>query len=295
MGRKAKPLQEQVELLTRRGMRIDNPERARQLLLEIGWFRMSMYWFPFETRYPDRISDEHRFRDGVSFNDAFLLYAFDFKLRNALLKPLERIETAFRTYMIHIVSTRYPDSPAWFVDKRVVGAQQARSFERMVYVPLKRQNMHIQLHHRRFPADRFAPAWKTLEFVTLGTMCNLYDSLCSSGLRYDVARHFGIHQEGIFAEYMEVIRSLRNICAHGNVLYDYRPPQVRRGPAFDGRQAPPPNLYGALGIMEHFLKIISPRLLEEFQKQTEGLIAEFAVSAHTRYVLSHISGLKIRS
>ena len=295
MGRKAKPLQEQVDLLIRRGMRVDDPERARQLLLEIGWFRMSMYWFPFETRYPDNMSDVHHFREGVSFRDALLLYAFDFNMRNALLKPLERIETAFRTYMIHLVSTRYPDSPAWFCDKRVVGPRQANSFERMVYLPLKRQNPHIQLHHRRFTADRFAPAWKTLEFVTLGMMCNLYESLCSSGLRNDVARHFGIHQEGIFRDYMEVIRGLRNICAHGNVLYSYRPPQLRRGPAFEGRQAPPQNLYGALGVVEHFLKIISPRLLEEFRKQTEGYIREFAVTASTRHVLGRISGLKIRN
>ena len=272
-------------------MRVDDPERARQILLEIGWFRMSLYWFPFETRWPDLRSEIHRFKEGTDFHDILLLYAFDFNLRNALLKPLERIETAFRTFMIHSVSMRYPESPTWFADSAVVGSTQARSFERAIYYPLKRSNPHIQLHHLRFPKDRFAPAWKTLEFTTLGTMCGLFASLKSTQLRHDIAQHFGVVQEGVFSEYMEVIRGLRNICAHGNVLYSYRPPQVRRGPAAGGKQVPRQNLGGALQIVEHFLGVISERLLRELTEELHDLLRKFAVTPGTRHVLGGIAGL----
>lgn len=295
MGRKAKPLQEQVDLLIKRGMRFDEPERARQFLLEIGWYRMSLYWFPFETRYPDERSVEHRFREGTDFRDALLLYAFDFNLRNKLLKPLERIETAFRTFLIYQVSTRYPDSPTWFADTRVVTPAHARAFERTVYQPMRRQNPHIQLHHRRFPADRFAPAWKTLEFVTLGTICNLYSSLTSQHLRQEIARHFGVAQEDVFADYMGVIRGLRNNCAHGNVLYDFRPGEIPLGPALNGTHAPRSNLAGAISVVEHFLKVISERLLQEFRKDLSDLLHEFAVSRGTRHVLGDIAGFKLPS
>ncbi|MDE5957622.1 MAG: Abi family protein [Muribaculaceae bacterium] len=293
MGRKAKPIEEQIRLLQKRGMRVDDPRKATEILLEIGWFRMSLYWFPFETRYPDMGDSTHRFRDGTTFRDALLLYAFDFNLRHMLLKPLERIETAFRTYMIFHVSTRYPDSPAWFADRKVVGAEQAKSFERVIYNPLKRQNAHIMLHHRRFPKDKFAPAWKTLEFMTLGTMCNLYESLTSSQLRQDIARHFGVHQEGVFTQYMDVIRSLRNLCAHGNVLYSFRPPVLRRGPAWGGQQ-PPCNLAGALGVMEHFLGMISPRLTTEYRDSLSSLLHQFTATPGTRHVLSRISGFRLK-
>jgi abortive infection bacteriophage resistance protein len=292
MGRKAKPLQEQVELLRRRGMQVDDPERAREILLEIGWYRMSFYWFPFETRYPDMGASHHQFHPGVTFHDALLLYAFDFNLRHMLMKPLERIETAFRTFLIYQVSTRYPDSPAWFADRNVVSAAQAKSFERVIYTPLRRQNADIQLHHKRFPRDKFAPAWKTLEFMTLGTMCNLYAALNSSNLRLDVARHFGVHQESVFSNYLDVIRGLRNICAHGNVLYSYRPPIMRRGPALGGTQVPAQNLRGALSVVEHFLKIISSRLLDEFRRDLQGLLDEFGVSGPTRHVLARVAGFK---
>lgn len=294
MGRKAKPLQEQVNLLVKRGMRVDDPEKARRILLEIGWYRMSLYWFPFETRYPDLACSVHKFREGVGFDDALMLYAFDFNLRNMLLKPLERIETAFRTYLIYHVSTRYPDSPTWFADRHVVSPRHAESFERIIYGPLRRKNPHIILHHRRFPKDKFAPAWKTLEFTTLGTICNLYTALNSQNLRIDIARHFGVHQEGIFNDYLDVVRDLRNLCAHGNLLYNYRPPQIRRGPALDGKTAPPQNLYGALGIVEYFLKSISTRLLEEYRTGLASLLREFGTTPGTRHVLSHIAGFRLR-
>lgn len=294
MGRKAKPLQEQVNKLIKRGMIVRDPEKARKLLLEIGWYRLSMYWFPFETRYPDRMNPIHEFRRGTLFEDALLLYAFDFNLRNALLKPLERIETAFRTYMIYAVSSRYPDRPEWFADPKVVDPVHARQFERSVYVPLKRIQPEIQLHHRRFPHDKFAPAWKTLEFMTLGGMCTLFDSLNSDSLRLDIARHFGVHSLEVFCSYMDVIRTLRNLCAHGSILYSYKPDAILRGPALGGTATPPRNLRGAMAVVEYFLSVISIRLQKELNADLKSLLSDFSRSPGTAKVLRHISGFPIR-
>lgn len=288
MGRKAKPLQQQIDLLRQRGMTVDDPEKARHILLEVGWYRMSFYWFPFETRYPDRLSEVHEFRRGTRFEDALYLYAFDFNLRHTLLKPLERVETAFRTYMIYAVSNRYPESPEWMADPKVVGPAQARSFERVVYMPMKRANPELQLHHRRFPRDRFAPAWKTLEFVTFGGMCALYTSLLSDQLKLDIARHFGVHHVEVFENYLEVVRTLRNLCAHGNVLYSYRPGRIHRGPAMEGRCVPPDNLRGALAVVEHFLGVISERLLLEFRTAVSEVMEEVGRAPGAATVIGRI-------
>lgn len=295
MGRKAKPLQAQVELLRKRGMIIENAEQARNLLIEVGFYRMSFYWFPFETRYPDRLDPHHEFRPGTTFRDALMLYAFDFNLRNALLKPLERIETAFRTYLIYAVSTAYPDSPCWFTDRHIVGDTQAKNFERTIYVPLKHNNSEIQLHHRRFPRDKFAPAWKTIEFMTLGSVCNIYSTLTNHNLKHTIATHFGVFQESVFENYLEIIKSLRNICAHGNVLYAYRPQPIRSNDCRQERyQNIPSNLRGALNVVEHFLEVISPRLHKEFRRELASIVKEFSTSSGTLRVLKKISGLNPR-
>ncbi|MDE5842477.1 MAG: Abi family protein [Muribaculaceae bacterium] len=281
MGRKAKPLQQQIDKLRERGMIINDAEKARHILLEVGWYRMSFYWFPFETRYPDKMNPHHQFRRGTTFEDALMLYAFDFNLRNKLLKPLERIETAFRTFVIYSVSSRYPDIPEWFADTRVVSPSHARQFERAIYAPMRKMNPEIILHHRRFPKDRFAPAWKTLEFVTFGAMSNLFDSILSEGIKSDVARHFGYQSVEAFRSDMDIIRNLRNLCAHGNILYSFKP------------LTKPQNLAGAMRVVERFLGIISRRLLKEFHHDLNDIVATFATQPGTAKVLRHTSGFTI--
>lgn len=293
MGRRAKPLQQQVELLKSRGMSFADEEYALEKLMEIGWYRLSLYWFPYELRYPDVLSDKHRFAEGVTFEDALMLYAFDFKMRNMLSRMLERVETAFRTYMIYLVSTRYPDSPFWFADAKVVSKQQAQNFERTIYVPLRKLNDDIKLHHKRYPHDRFAPAWKTLEFVTFGAICSIYASLNSEQLRHDVSRHFGVDKPEIFENYLESLRALRNTCAHGNVLYAFASPvDLRRGPAeLSGNNAR--NLGSTIKVLHYVLRHITMRGASELKQLTESLAAEHAVSPHVRHVLGSISGIKI--
>lgn len=290
MGRKAKPLADQVNLLRKRGMQISDDEKAREILLEIGFYRMSFYWFPFEKRYPDFMNPHHEFQPDTHFKDALMLYAFDFNMRHLLMKPLERIETAFRTYMIYHVSTHYPESAAWFVDPKVVGKPQSQSFERVIYQPMRRQNREIMLHHKRFPRDKYAPAWKTLEFMTLGTMCNLYMSLTNHNLKFDIARHFGVNQESLFENYMDIIRDLRNICAHGSVLYSFRPEAIRRSPGINSPAGNSRNLWGGLLVMEHFLATISKRLLKEFRRDVENCVQQFSTSRGSARVLREISG-----
>lgn len=293
MGRRAKPLQQQVELLRRRGMTISDEAKARDIILEIGWYRLSLYWFPFERRYPDVMSEEHKFVDGVRFEDALMLYAFDFNMRNMLMRLLERIETSFRTFVIYHVSNRHPESPHWFVDTNVVTRQHAQNFDKAVYVPLRKVNEDIILHHRRFPRDRYAPAWKTLEFVTFGAMCNLYASLRSDQTRMEISRHFGVEKPDIYENYLETMRALRNSCAHGNVLYAFRTPtEIRRGPADipagNGR-----NLYAALCVMHYLLRQISPRAARELKSETDRMIAQFDVSPKVHAVLRNIAGFPL--
>lgn len=289
MGRKAKPLQQQIALLRKRGMIIDDEQKARDNLLEIGWYRLSLYWFPFERRYPDRMSEEHRFYDGVHFNDALLLYAFDFNMRNLLLRVLERLETAFRTYLIYQVSNLHPESPFWFADEHVVSKQHARNFEKAIYLPLRKNNDDIALHHRRFPKDRFAPAWKTLEFVTFGAICQLYSSLNSQHLQRDIARHFGVEDSKVMENYLEAMRALRNNCAHGNILYAFRSPSdIAHGPASHGGGR---NLGAALEVLHYFCRHISPRVAGELKQETSRLVDEFGRSQHLRHVLHKIAGL----
>lgn len=229
--KKATTIEEQITRLRNRGVEIIDESKAKEILLDIGYYRLGFYFFPFELTYPQLTKRSHTMRPNTKFMDAVTLYYFDFDLRNILMKYISRIEVAFRTFVIYTISNKYSQNPCWFTDTNIVEHSFVDSFEETCYSGI-RKNANITRHHKKYPKDIYAPAWKTLEYMTFGQMLALYKSIKNTQDKLDISKHFGIRQTSVFENYMESIRCVRNICAHGSVLYDVKLFQeVRRGPA----------------------------------------------------------------
>lgn len=229
--KKATTIEQQIDHLQNRNVEISDEGKAKEILLDIGYYRLGFYFFPFEETYPNLKGRDHMMKNGTKFMDAVALYYFDFDLRNILMKYISRIEVAFRTYMTYTLSNKYSDDPYWFVNAAVVKQSFIDSFDNNCYDSI-RQNPVIRRHHKHYKEDKYAPAWKTLEHMTLGGMLILYKNLRNLQDQRDVSFYFGINQTAVFENYMESIRSIRNICAHGSVLYDTKLfHEIKCGPA----------------------------------------------------------------
>ena len=116
-GKFATTIDEQIELLSSRGMTFGSEEKARENLLDIGYYRLGFYWFPFEVSFPRTEKRDHKFKEGTLFENVIQLYYFDFDVRNLFLRYISRIEINFRTKLIYIASNFFKDNPFWYVDK----------------------------------------------------------------------------------------------------------------------------------------------------------------------------------
>ncbi len=292
MGRKAITLDNQIDLLRERGMIINDVDKAKEVLFDVGYFRMGFYWFPFEKTYPNKHNRTHEFKEGTNFDDAVKLYYFDFNLRNLLLKPLSRIEIAFRTKVAYIVSNEYVNSPTWFIDNAVVNRKQATSFEKKVYRQILEKTPLIALHHRHHINDKFAPAWKTLEFMTLGEVVHLFKSIKDDKLKEKIANCFGIKKLVTFENYLDLIKDLRNTCAHGNVLYDFTPEKsIRKGPAMFKGIGENQNLNGALRVILYMMNQISENRYNELISDLDNIIGKYSQFPKVKSILYDIGGL----
>lgn len=217
MGRIATTVDEQLDLLRNRGMNLDEPEvKIKEILLDIGYYRLGFYWSPFT------VNRDHNFKQGTKFSDVIKLYYFDVDLRNLLLKYLKRIEINFRTKVIYHVSNKYPDSPAWFVDPNVMKKSSIDSFPKLYIKKFKNSNQPIKNHHKKYVNDKYAPAWKTLEFMTFGAINNIFQSLKDLPLRRGIASQYDINSISKFNSLMDTLVFLRNSCAHSGVIFDLR-------------------------------------------------------------------------
>ncbi len=65
-------LENQIQKLLDRGMEFDlEDEKIKEILLDIGYYRLGFYWHPFE------IDENHNFAKGTKFSTVIDLYYLD--------------------------------------------------------------------------------------------------------------------------------------------------------------------------------------------------------------------------
>lgn len=279
MTKSATTIEKQLEILESRGLTILDKDKAKEILLDIGYYRLGFYLFPFEKSYPCLSHRTHMYVEGSKIEDAVRLYYFDFDLRLILMRYLNRIEIAFRTAMIYTLSNKYDNDTVWFVNPTVVGRSYAENFERKVYTSDFKRTPVITRHHQKHPDDKYAPAWKTLEFMTFGAVMKLYGQLRDSTDKIKIANRFGIRQVITFENYMHTIRNVRNACAHGSLLYDLKlPTRIRRGPACSCVEEFG-NIIGALRVVRYIMGQISENRADDMRSAIYTLYNNLCVKS----------------
>ncbi len=99
-------IDQQVELLIKRGMQIPDKNLAQHHLVHINYYRLRAYWLPFETVEMNS-TEEHQFHPDTTFEKVLNLYIFDRELRLLLLDAIERVEISLRTRWANVLSLKY--------------------------------------------------------------------------------------------------------------------------------------------------------------------------------------------
>lgn len=219
--KKATTIEEQIAKLKGRGMFVNEDKRTYDILLDIGYYRLGFYWFPMEISYPNKNKRNHKFKEGSNFDKSVRLYEFDKELRHILLFYLHDIEVNVRTKVIYYVSNKYKDDPIWFSDNKYVMQSFIKTFVDKYNDEIKNNDV-ISRHHASHPEQTYAPAWKTLEYISFGDLIRLIENLKDSDLRSQLYRLYGLNDDKTFSNYIDVIRRIRNSCAHGHPLFDLK-------------------------------------------------------------------------
>lgn len=286
-------IDEQIEKFLSRGMVICNINKTKTILSNVCYYRLSSYSFPFEILYPATEGRDHKYLPDTNFDDVYQLYNFDFEIRSILLKYLPIIETALKTTIINIVSNKYIKSGTWFIDPEVVKYGFIIWFDKNVYNDTFKLNNTIKRHHKKYINDKYAPAWKTIEFMTLGAVINLFVAIKDDSLKREIAMKFRVRSLRIFVNYLESVRDLRNFCAHGSVLFDLRLNKgLAKGPATpDFETAMKTSIQGVIKVVEYFLESVSPSLKNNFVKDILRILMKYKTNSSVKNILEKCSGL----
>jgi abortive infection bacteriophage resistance protein len=271
MRKTATTVEEQIALLVSRGMTFDcEIEKVKETLLDIGYYRLGFYWNPFE------IDDKHYFAQGTKFSDVVKLYYLDVDLKNILNKALNRIEINLRTQIIYIVSNEYPDLPTWFANRKIMNSSFVNQFPKYYDDKFKDKNKPIKKHHINYPNDIYAPAWKTLEFLTFGSIYSIFHSIKDEDVKFKIAQYYGFKSLKTFRNFFQTIIFIRNICAHSGLLYDSNTPlEISTTPFFKFNNNNKHSLDSSIKVILYFLDKISKNRKDIIQEEIGSLFDSF--------------------
>lgn len=271
--KKATSIEEQISTLQNRGMKIGNTDNAKKVLSDIGYYRLGFYWFPYEQTYPERTNRNHNFVSDTTFEKSVLLYDFDFKLRSILSPYLYRIEVNLRTALTYIISNDFKDNPIWFSDPEYVTETFVKYLP--VFYNTVKKSSAIKCHHINHRDDIYAPAWKTLEYMSFGDIIFLYKSIKDTEERRKIPNHFDYTNERIFNNHIETIKVLRNQCAHGHNVFDLNlQKSIRKGFLNEIVGDRIHNILGCMIVASHLLETISNDVKESFLKEIKSLVED---------------------
>jgi abortive infection bacteriophage resistance protein len=288
----ATTVEQQIKTLKNRGMQIDTgEEKAKEILNDIGYFRLGFYCFPFETGYPNKRHRTKQYRHGAKFSDVVHLYYLDVDLRQLLLKYLNRIEINFRTKVVYFVSNQYINCNAWFIDPSVMEKVFIDKFDTELYTENFKKNPVIKNHHRKYINDKYAPAWKTLEFFTFGTMLHVYKSLKNKILKQSISLQYGVRNIDTFENYFRAIVELRNLCAHGSVLFDHKLViPLRQGIALKIDNQNKNTIFSAIKILYYMMEQISKNRAKDMKNEINQLFDKFGNSIVISGIINNSMG-----
>lgn len=275
---------EQVALLAKRGMVINDPAKAEECLARIGYYRLSAYWYPFReaflaTDIKDKTQKPVRnnsLQAGKKFSTILDLYVFDKRLRLIVLDALERIEVALRTQIAIIMGGIGPSAHRDSANLHDRFTRQARwngphqtkyeywlgELDRKFRDSKEEFAKHFRVH---YPQDN-PPIWVAVEVWDFGTLSHFYAGMKQSH-KDQIAKLYGLPPGGIFETWIRSLNDVRNLCAHHSRLWNRalvnnpKLPKLGAIPTFDCLHDSvhyQTRLYAALLILDHLLSVINP-------------------------------------
>ncbi|MCH3885682.1 Abi family protein [Tenacibaculum aquimarinum] len=288
MGNKATNTNVQIKTLKDRKLTLDySDDEVKEFLLDIGYYRLGFYWHHFE------IDKDHNFAPESKLADVIALYYLDVDLRHLLLKYLNRIEIHFRTKVVYYVSNKFKDSPAWFADDNVVNKSFIHStpyktsmLNRVYTSDFINNNKTLKKHHQNNPLDTYAPAWKSLEFFTFGVLLNLFKNIKDEDIKKRVSGSLGVINPGKFENLMSTVVLIRNVCSHGDVLYDFKTPRgLSVVPGIDFEDSDRSSLDACIKVIAYFLEHISMNRKNDFLKDIDDLFTKNSINPTIKEII----------
>ena len=205
-----KTIDEQLEILRSRGLKIEDENSAKEFLLQNNYYRISGYSLTL------RKNDV--FSKFASFQLLMDIYNFDQELRHILLQFIDIIEVKIKSIYAYEFTKKY--SPTEYLKDNHFTAKEEH--KRIIEKAMEQKKNRLKheaylLHHAAQGIN--LPLWAFVDLLTMSDISILY-SISEPALQDSIAAKFSYKYADILGKHLHSMTIIRNLCAHGSRLFN---------------------------------------------------------------------------
>lgn len=219
-----KTLDEQIEILKRKGLIIDDEYYAKKIILRENYFFLMGYRHLFMQD-----DNSKRFIENTNFRELYALFYFDRQLRNIMFKNILIIENNTKSIFSYILSQKYGFRETEYL--RPQNYNQSPEKVRQVNDLLKKMKRQIRVNGGQHEATKhyinnygYIPLWVVVKVLSFGITSELYTIMKSSD-QAEIAKEYNVDPEYLLT-FLPILSNYRNLCAHEDILFEHRTQKI---------------------------------------------------------------------
>jgi abortive infection bacteriophage resistance protein len=211
-------LDEQVDILRKKGLTINNVEQTKETLLRENYFFLNGYRNILYTK-------DRKFIKGTTFEELYSVFLFDRTFRNILFKNLLIIENNIKSIISYQLSKKYGYKETDYL--RPSNFNQNYTDSRRVIDVINKMKRQIRINGDKHTATLhyiskygYIPLWILVKVLSFGLINELYGILKEEDKK-EIADIYGLDPETLKI-YLSLLSNYRNLCAHEDIVYEHK-------------------------------------------------------------------------
>lgn len=215
-----KTIDEQLEILKSKGLKISDIDYAKDVLLRENYFFISGYRHLFLKSPKDRM-----FIPGTDFSELYAMFNFDRQIRNIFFKNILIVENNAKSIFSYQLSKKYGIKEKDYLNPS--NFDRSNDKARQVNDLLKKIKRQIRVNGGQHSATMhyisnygYVPFWVVVKVLSFGLISELYTIMKKEDQK-DIAMVYGISPDDLMV-YLPILANFRNLCAHEDIMYDHK-------------------------------------------------------------------------
>ena len=213
---------DQVIQLKKRGLFINDDQDAEFQLAQIGYYRLSGYFYPFRER-DNSGNRSNNFVAGTQFDHILALYHFDTTIKLLALEAMQYIEIALRVQIAYALGKHnaIAHTQSRFFNPKFKHQDWLDKYQELLNAALnseKKDKKHIGFVLHNVTKYGGLPIWVACELWDFGAMSRLFQGMQATD-RDGIAKIFHLSATQL-ESHLQSFNFVRNVAAHHGRLWN---------------------------------------------------------------------------